>query len=181
MEKVAIYTCEHAFQGRKSSATGLDLEFENKDIKYLISITSGPNWGNSSQRNKMLDNFSKARKTLQTSGGLKSQHIVFVEGCCYGRETSPEKGTHLRLCGQDFWRFVSNGNKELYRDIIEPFGHDAKARSEKLLNMIERKLNLFTAEFVQRYCAPDGSIDWDRLLECNSGSRSKDFYWNLCK
>lgn len=176
MEKVAIHTCEHAFQGRKSSATGIDLEFENENRKYLISIKSGPNWGNSSQRNKMLDHFSKTRKTLKTSGGLKSQPIVFVEGCCYGCDPKPQKGTHIRLCGQDFWRFVSDGNEKLYQDIIEPFGHEAKTRSETLLGMMERKLNLFTAEFVREYCDPDGRINWDRLLEHNSGSRSEHFH-----
>ncbi len=181
LEQVVIYTCEQAFQGRKSSAEGLDLEFEHGNTKYLISVKSGPNWGNSSQINKMRQNFLKASKTLKTSGGLKFCHIVCVEGCCYGCESNPEKGNHLKLCGQEFWNFVSHGNKELYRDIIEPFGHDAKIRSKEIVNMIERKLNLFTVEFVKHYCAPDGRIDWDKLLENNSGSRSESLYWNRSK
>jgi hypothetical protein len=52
MEKIAIFTCSQAFGGRKSSAVGIDLEFETESTKYLISIKSGPNWGNSSQKRK---------------------------------------------------------------------------------------------------------------------------------
>lgn len=45
--------------------------------------------------------------------------------------------------------------------------------------MIDAKLNLFTAEFVALYCDKSGLIDWNRLLEDNSGSRSKNVYsWN---
>ena len=38
MEKIAIFTCSQAFGGRKSSAVGIDLEFETESTKYLISI-----------------------------------------------------------------------------------------------------------------------------------------------
>ncbi|EDA9471345.1 cytosolic protein, partial [Salmonella enterica subsp. enterica serovar Rissen] len=122
MEKIAIFTCSQAFGGRKSSAVGIDLEFETESTKYLISIKSGPNWGNSSQKKKMQDNFIKAKKVLGTSGGINSKSITCIEGCCYGYDARPEKGTHIKLCGQDFWTFISNGNNELYSDIIEPIG-----------------------------------------------------------
>ncbi|MGA6624640.1 PmeII family type II restriction endonuclease, partial [Klebsiella sp. K792] len=36
MEKIAIFTCSQAFGGRKSSAVGIDLEFETESTKYLI-------------------------------------------------------------------------------------------------------------------------------------------------
>ncbi|MBE8127856.1 hypothetical protein IC627_23090 (plasmid) [Photobacterium damselae subsp. piscicida] len=65
-------------------------------------MKSGPNWGNSSQINRMKDNFTLASKVLGTSGGLTSQKISCIEGCCYGSDSTPNKGTHLKLCGQDF-------------------------------------------------------------------------------
>jgi len=178
MEKVAIYTCEKALGGRKSSATGIDLEFEKSGIKYLVSIKSGPNWGNSSQLKKMKENFLLAKKVLGTSGGMSSQSIFCVEGCCYGSESSPDKGTHLKLCGEDFWRFISNGNNLLYKDIIEPFGRTAKEKNEELQEIIDAKLNIFTAEFVLKYCDSSGFINWELLVQDNSGSKgSKQQPW----
>lgn len=173
MERVAIFTSEQAFNGRKSSARGIDLEFEDGTSKYLVSIKSGPNWGNSSQINKMKDNFILAKKVLETSGGVTTQRVMCVEGCCYGSEANPEKGTHLRLCGEDFWSFISGGNKDLFKDIIEPFGFEAIKRSDALNSEINAKLNLFTAEFVELYCDSFGRIDWSKLVEDNSGSRSR--------
>ena len=54
--------CGRVFDGRKSSAEGIDLEFERDTIYYLVSIKSGPNWGNSGQIKKMVQNFAKARR-----------------------------------------------------------------------------------------------------------------------
>lgn len=172
MEKVAIFTCSQALGGRKSSATGIDLEFERGGVKYLVSIKSGPNWGNSSQIKKMKYNFLLAKKVLGTSGGMSSQSIFCVEGCCYGYESSPDKGTHIKMCGEDFWGFISDGNSNLYKDIIEPFGRTAKERNEELQLLIDAKLNLFTAEFVSKYCNQFGVINWELLVQDNSGSRA---------
>ena len=64
LEELAIFVCGQVFDGRKSSGEGIDLEFERDETKYIVSIKSGPSWGNSSQIQKMRDNFSKAKKIL---------------------------------------------------------------------------------------------------------------------
>lgn len=177
MERVAIFTCSQALGGRKSSAVGIDLEFEKQNTKYLVSIKSGPNWGNSSQIKKMKDNFIKAKKILGTSGGITSSSINCIEGCCYGFDSKPEKGTHLKLCGQDFWCCISDGNPNLYKDIIEPIGKTANKKNRALIELTNAKLNLFTAEFISDYCNSDGSINWALFISNNSSSRSN--YHNL--
>lgn len=168
LEKVAIHVCRQVFNGRKSGIRGLDLEFEEGSDKYLISIKSGPNWGNDQQIKAMVRNFHEARKTLHTSGGGKNLNLIFIEGCCYGRENSFEKGTHQKLCGQQFWELISGGSATLYTDIIEPIGHLAKEKNEALEEIYTAKLNDFTALFVARFCQ-NGLIDWVRLVEYNSG------------
>ena len=87
-------------------------------------------------------------------------------------ESSPDKGTHIKMCGEDFWGFISDGNSNLYKDIIEPFGRTAKERNEELQLLIDAKLNLFTAEFVSKYCNQFGIINWELLVQDNSGSRA---------
>ncbi len=88
---------------------------------------------------------------------------------CYGIDNVPDKGTHLRLCGQRFWQFISGGNPTLYIDLIEPLGHLAKERKEEIDLLCSEKLNIFTASFVDQFCDA-GIINWDKLIRFNSGS-----------
>lgn len=171
MEEIAIVVCEQVYGGRKSAVKGLDLEFESNGDKYLISIKSGPNWGNSGQIRQMLTNFTSAKKILQTSGGSRHQSFILIEGCCYGSDASPNKGTHFKYCGQDFWELISGGNDTLYKDIIEPIGHRAKDHNEVIVRAASAKLNILTAEFITRFCGPLGNVKWDDLIEFNSGRR----------
>lgn len=167
LEKLAIFVCERVFDGRKSSAEGIDLEFTRENILYIVSIKSGPNWGNSSQIKRMVDNFKQAARILKT--GNNRINIQAVNGCCYGQDRRPDKGDYLKLCGQDFWEFVS-GNDYLFVDIVEPLGYRAKERNEEFYNEYSRILNLFTHEFMDGFCVA-GRIDWDKLVQFNSGKR----------
>jgi len=54
------------YKGRKSAVQGIDLEFDNEGVRYIVAIKSGPNWGNSSQIAKMRSDFKTASKTLRT-------------------------------------------------------------------------------------------------------------------
>lgn len=165
LEKLAIFVCGKVFGGRKSSAEGIDLEFTRDNIFYVVSVKSGPNWGNSSQIKRMVDNFKQAKRILRT--GNNKANIQAVNGCCYGRENQPDKGDYLKLCGQEFWEFIS-GNDRLFVDIVEPLGYRAKERNEEFYAEYSRILNLFTQEFMDDFCV-DGRIDWDKLVRFNSG------------
>ncbi|MGP1438089.1 MAG: PmeII family type II restriction endonuclease [Treponema sp.] len=52
LEGLAIFINSKVYDGYKSGIRGIDLEFDNKGIRYILSIKSGPNWGNSSQVKK---------------------------------------------------------------------------------------------------------------------------------
>lgn len=153
LEGLAIFINQKVFGGWKSGITGIDLEFDNDDVRYIVTIKSGPNWGNSSQISKMKNDFSTAQRTLRTSNsGLI---IKAVNGCCYGIDNKPDKGNYLKYCGQDFWCFIS-GQKNLYKDIIEPIGHRAKERNETFLESYSKMINKFTKEFTNEFCSNDG-------------------------
>jgi hypothetical protein len=146
LEGLAIFICERIFSGKKSSAEGIDLEFERDRIHYVVSIKSGPNWGNSGQIKKMRQNFSQAKRILGTNTSAKN--IVAVNGCCYGQESVEDKGDYLKKCGQSFWSFVS-GDNDFYITIIEPLGHKAKERNEAFQIEYGKVINRFTAEFIK--------------------------------
>jgi hypothetical protein len=168
LEELAIFICSRVYGGRKSSAEGIDLEFESQKTKYIVSIKSGPNWGNSRQIARMKDDFRKAKKILGTRN-LKL-NVVAINGCCYGKNNNPDKGDYLKLCGQRFWEFIS-GDENLYTEIIDPLGHKAKERNEQFSDEYAKVINKFTLEFAQEYCDTTGKIMWEKLVKFNSGKR----------
>lgn len=164
LEELAIFVCEQVFSGRKSLVEGIDLEFERNETKYIVSIKSGPNWGNSDQIKKMRENFRKAKRI--SGGSVYYTNIVAVNGCCYGKESRPNKGDYLKLCGQQFWSFIS-GNESLYTEIIEPLGHKAKEKNDQFFNEYSKVVNKFTMEFMQAFCL-EGEILWEKIVQFNS-------------
>lgn len=168
LEGLAVFVCSTVYNGRKSTTKGIDLEFDKDNIRYIISIKSGPYWGNSTQIAKMREDFKTAKKTLRTSkSGL---NILAVNGCCYGIENNPDKGDYYKYCGQDFWYFIS-GEETLYQDIIEPLATDAKEKNETFSTEYGKMLNKITKEFIDEYCFEDGSIDWNKIVRINSASK----------
>lgn len=168
LEGLAIFINEKVYGGRKSSAKGIDLEFDDDRRRYLVSIKSGPNWGNSSQIAKLVSDFKTAKKTLRTSGS--NVEVVAVNGCCYGMDNQPDKGDYYKYCGQQFWHFIS-GDADLYLKIIEPLGTKARERNDDFIVSYTNKLNKFTFDFSLQFCNEEGAIDWNKLVQFNSGMK----------
>lgn len=169
LEKLAIFVCEKVFRGRKSAAEGIDLEFTRDGVIYIVSVKSGPNWGNSSQIKRMMDNFRQAKRILRA--GNNQLNVQAINGCCYGRTGRPDKGDYMKICGQEFWELISD-DERIFVDIVEPLGYQAKERTEKFMVEYARVLNLFTREFMDNFCV-DGRIDWEKLIRFNSGKKIK--------
>lgn len=169
LEGLAIHINKTVFNGRKSGIASIDLEFDKDGVRYIVNIKSGPNWANSSQIAKMKSDFMVARKSLRTSNsGLQ---VTAVNGCCYGTDPKPDKGDYFKYCGQKFWGFIS-GDENMFTDIIEPLGTSAKQKNNAFLQAYSRQMNIFTKQFTDEYCATNGSIDWEKLVRFNSGSRA---------
>lgn len=164
LENLAVFICQKVYNGRKSSAEGVDLEYEKDNIIYVVSIKSGPNWGNSRQIARMRDDFKRAKRILRSN--ISQKNIVAINGCCYGRDMKPDKGDYLKYCGQKFWEFIS-GNPDLYVDIIQPLGFKAKEKNEEFLQAYSQIINKFTIEFARQFCI-DGKINWEVLVRFNS-------------
>jgi hypothetical protein len=166
LEELAVFTSKQACGGRKSNATGIDLEFENKNTRYIVSIKSGPNWGNKSQQDKQQQDFNNAVKVLR-----QSRHIGAIQpvlGICYGKTRTSYLRGYLKVVGQNFWYLIS-GNENLYTEIIEPLGYRAKEHNKFFLKEKSKVINKFTQEFLGEFCR-DGEIDWDSIVRFNSGN-----------
>ncbi|MFO7851923.1 MAG: PmeII family type II restriction endonuclease [Bacteroidales bacterium] len=168
LEGLAIFINQNVYNGWKSGIKGIDLEFDKDNIRYIVNIKSGPNWGNSSQIDKMKKDFITARRTLRTSNS--NLQIISVNGCCYGKDNNPDKGDYYKYCGETFWNFIS-GEPNLYTDIIEPLGHKAKEKNQEFNDLYSNIINKFTREFTNEFCNTDGSISWEKLVKYNSAKK----------
>ncbi len=167
IEGVAVHVCQQVYGGVKppqAEMEGIDLVFQKGGKLYVVEIKSGPNWGNSSQIKRMLDNFVRAKALLTPR--YPDLEIVAVNGCSYGNPPRfiQRSGAYMKVCGQDFWQFIS-GSETLYTEIIEPLGHQAKQRSEAFTEEYTNLVNRFTRQFLEHYCLPSGAINWTLLVE----------------
>lgn len=167
LEQLAIFVANQTFGAHKSAAEGIDFEMDKDGIHYVVSVKSGPNWSNSSSKKKLIENFAKAKRIYRTSGN----HAPFeaIEGCCYGKDKNPDKGSHLKLCGEKFWFFIS-GIPSMYTDIIEPLGCEAHSHNVSYDKEYAKLISRLTREFANSFCLDDGSLDWDKIVQLNSGS-----------
>jgi len=109
---------------------------------------------------KMKDDFKKAKKII-------GQDVICVNGCCYGRGKSENKGDYVKKCGQSFWEFIS-GKPEFYKEIVEPLGYKAKERNDKFNAEYSKVVNKFGESFSSCYLKQDKSINWEKIVEFNS-------------
>ena len=170
LEDLAVFIAGETCGGHKSAAQGVDLEFVNEGTHYVVSIKSGPSWGNSSQIRKLEQDLRNA--VIRVEQSKRASTVRPILGICYGK-TRTNFNYRLRGCwkvvGQNFWYLISE-NEDLYTDIIEPIGYRAKHHNEAFEQEQGKVVNRFTREFIDRFCAPTGAIDWPKLVEFNSGN-----------
>lgn len=167
LEGLAIFVAEKTSNGHKSASPGVDLEFVRDKIHYIVSIKSGPNWGNSSQQKKLAQDLQNAVRVVK-QGNIRSNPQA-VLGICYGKTRTSFLRGYLKVVGQNFWTLIS-GNKNLYTEIIEPIGFQAKRHNEKFAEDKGKIANKLSLEFLETFCTPDGAINWEKLVEWNSGN-----------
>lgn len=165
LEQLAIFCSIHTVGGRKSGIDGIDLEFERDGILHLVAIKSGPNWHNASQLAKLRADFLKARRTLNTNTVRREARCI--NGCSYGR-ICKDYGDFEKICGEAFWTLIS-GEKDLFTDIVEPLGFEAKRHNDAFELKYGLVRTKFTAQFIEKYCDENFAIDWDRIVRFNSG------------
>jgi len=175
LEDLAIFIANQTCGGHKSSAPGIDLEFENRGIYYIVSVKSGPNWGNSSQQKKLEEDLQKA--VIRVKQSKHGKNVQPVLGICYGKTRSNYLRGYLKVVGQNFWYLISE-NKNLYTEIIEPIGYRAKEHNQAFDIEKARVENKFTREFIDKFCDKDGAIDWAKLVEFNSGNYDLDKFFS---
>lgn len=161
LETLDVFPVQHA---------GIDLEFVKNATYHIVQIKSGHNWGNRDQLARLRQNFEDARR--QVAERNPDMDIIAVNGCCYGRDSRPDKRGYFKVCGQEFWELISD-DSELYTRIIEPIGHDAKRRNERFEVDYVAVINRFSLEFALNFCDEASLIDWPKLVRYTSAKGRK--------
>lgn len=157
LEAIAIDICRAVYGGQKSAATGIDLEFTRDGRRYLVSIKSGPNWGNSSQIARLRQNLANGVKLVRQND--PDANVLAVNGCCYGSAVT-DYGDYRKLCGAAFWELIS-GDPDLYLRLVEPIRTSA---SNGFIAERDQLVKRLSVELAVSWTTPDGSLDWDRIV-----------------
>lgn len=162
LEELAIFVASETGDGKKSTAEGLDIELNRGSVRYLIAVKSGKNWGNSTQHAQLREYFAEAVKRLKQS--KQAGEIQPTLGICYGNFKTNNNGKFLHIGGQSFWHLLS-GDPDLYTDLIDPLGHQAKLFNDEFELRKAGTYNRMTRDFANRFCDAAGVIEWKRVVE----------------
>ncbi len=153
--------------GVVSPSEGVDVAIETKDRYKAISVKSGPNPFNSSQVKRQSDEFETLRRRLTK---LRKQFDPIL-GHGYGKKQTPatKAKVYRDLSGQRFWEELT-GDSEFYQKLITLMEkEDIGKHREEYRTEYQKAVNRYVREFTTDFCEEDGSIDWEKLVEFNSG------------
>ena len=158
LEAAAIAICREAKGGWKSTASGIDLEYEDEnEIRTIMQIKSGTKWGNASQRKKLVSDFNTAARVLR-QGGIQ---VRMVEGICYGPSGLDVLKTHIKLVGNTFWEDIS-GWEHTGRAVF----HIVEQHAANGLTAAKTQAILAVVNYLIRAEATtNGNVNWHRLYD----------------
>ena len=155
--------------GVVSDSPGVDISVETESAYLAISLKSGPNVFNSSQKEKQDTQFKSLRGRLLK---LKKRFDPLLAHC-YGRVRSEpdRRKTYRERSGQEFWEEIT-GDRDFYKKLIRLIEDKIVERNRQTYKIAwDRAVNRYVGEFTKDFCLPNGAINWEKLLEFNSGKK----------
>lgn len=157
-----------AAQGQKALAEGVDIMVERENTIYAIAVKSGTSVFNADSRKKQEQNFMAAGKLAQQA----KKRFVPIVGYGYGKKKTTNRGLpkfYMELAGKDFWTELT-GDEEFYIKLIRFMDKLPEKYVEDFDASYQKAANRLVKEFTHEFCLDNGSIDWEKLVEFNSGS-----------
>lgn len=155
--------------GRKALAEGIDIMLQDDATNTItaIAVKSGPSVFNADSRKKQEQNFAAAAKLAQQARA----RFDAIIGYSYGKKKTSGKGVaklSRELAGKAFWTELT-GDSEFYKKLITYMGTLPEQYVASYQESYNRAANRLIREFSISFCREDGSIDWEKLVEFNSG------------
>ena len=152
-----------------SPSEGVDIAIETTNQYKAISVKSGPNIFNASQKKKQNEQFMQLRSRLQKSG----KQFDALLAACYGRRNNEpsERFIYRVRSGQAFWEEIT-GDPDFYLKLHRFMGDHPLVHRPRHQKIWAAIVNKFTAELVQEFGFESGEIDWDKIVQFNSAKES---------
>lgn len=157
--------------GHKALAEGIDIMIQDEDSNtiYAVAVKSGPAVFNADSKKRQEQNFMAASKLAQQA---KARFEAYI-GYCYGKKKESGRGRpkmYQELAGKQFWTELT-GDEEFYIRIIQFMGTLPAQYVASYKESYNKAFNRLVREFSIDFCKEDGSIDWEKLVEFNSGDK----------
>ena len=155
--------------GNKALAECIDIMIQNNETNTIsaIAVKSGPSVFNADSKKRQEQNFTAASKLAQQA---KARYEAYI-GYCYGKKKESGRGKpkmYQELAGKRFWAELT-GDEDFYIKIIGYMGTMPEKYVADYKESYNRAANRLVREFSNSFCREDGSIDWEKLVEFNSG------------
>jgi hypothetical protein len=152
--------------GVVAPSEGVDVAKETETTYMAIAVKSGPSVFNAQSRKRQIDDF----KALENRLRKLRKHFDPVVGYSYGKKKQkPNSAAPFReLSGQAFWEELT-GDSDFYLKIIRLMKNKPQEHLPIYKQAWDAAINRFTLEFIKDFCDEDGNIDWERLVQFNSG------------
>ena len=164
-EPIAIAACG----GNKALAEGVDIMLYDKEKNTIsaVAVKSGTSVFNADSKKRQEQNFVKASKLAQQA---KARYEAII-GYSYGKKNTSKNGSpkmYKELAGKEFWEELT-GDPDFYIKIIKFMGVLPEQYVAEYKESYNRASNRLVRQFSNMFCMEDGSIDWEKLVEFNSG------------
>lgn len=158
-----------ASNGNKALAEGIDIMIEDKasNTIYAVAVKSGTSVFNADSKKRQEQNFVAASKLAQQA---RARYEAYI-GYCYGKKKTTGRGKpkfYQELAGKQFWAELT-GDEDFYKKIITFMGTLPEQYVAAYKESYNKAANRLVREFSNDFCKEDGSIDWEKLVEFNSG------------
>lgn len=155
--------------GEKALAEGVDIMYHDRETNtiYAYAVKSGPSVFNADSKKRQEQNFMAAAK-LARQAKARFEPII---GYSYGKKKESGKGRpkiYRELAGKAFWEDLT-GIPEFHKMIIKYMGTLPEQYVAAYKESYDKAANRLVREFSNLFCKDDGSINWDKLVEFNSG------------
>lgn len=150
--------------GQKAMTEGADITVDKNGEIFTIAVKSGTRVFNADSRKRQEQNFKAAAKRAQQA----RKAFTPVIGYGYGKKKLRAGSIYLELAGQDFWLWLT-GDPDFYLKIIDLMGTRPDEYADIFRQAYNRALNRMVRDFSADFCLRDGNIDWDKLVQFNSG------------
>ncbi len=156
-----------ASSGNKALAEGIDIMIEKDNTIYAVAVKSGTSVYNADSKKRQEQNFTAASKLAQQA---KANYVAEI-GYSYGKKKESDRGQpkiYRELAGKQFWTELT-GDDQFYIKIIDYMGTMPEKYVAEYKESYNKAFNRLVREFSNDFCHEDGSINWEKLVEFNSG------------